>query len=829
MTIAASEGSMNVQAPAATEALPVRRTLPWPIPDYFAPVAAEDGGQRACTIELLSGRRIEGDLLAFEPEVNSVSIRVPGLAGEHRLHLDQVRMICLSTPLVFLDQIPTTEAAAAVHTSERRFTARFHDGRTLCGATRGFLKEPSGLFLFITQGDATRAVACFIPARQLQAVQIGPLLGEALTHSRLVSEDVVDAALGQQVRLRGRKLGAQLLDRGIVAPEDLKRALQAQKAQSAAKLGELLVDAGVITQAQLDDALRTQAENRSRRLGDILVQMGAVSVRQLQMAMSRKLGIPFVDAREYRVDPLALELISARIAHEYQVLPLLLQGKSLVVAVENPLTMDFAQDLRFLTGLVIVPVIANPEDLRQRIAKEYAGVQDAREAASDHGHPAADLTKVRVEDLATELARGPAPERAPEAGEPETGVTDNALVRLVNKIIMDAHAQGASDIHIETNVGKIKTRIRFRKDGDLEDYLELGPAYRNAVISRIKIMCGLDIAEHRHGQDGKISFSRYGPLPIDLRVAIVPTTNNLEDAVLRILGGVEPLPLDALGFCERDLGKIKEMIGRSYGLILVCGPTGSGKTTTLHSVLHHINRPDIKIWTAEDPVEIAQPGLRQVQINARIGWTFANAMRAFLRADPDVIMVGEMRDAETTKIGIEASLTGHLVFSTLHTNSAAESVVRLLDLGMDPFNFADALIGILSQRLARKLCSACKKAHPMSEAEIAALAHDYCIGSALDPARVVARWRAEHAHDGQLFLHEAVGCSACTNGYKGRLGVYELLDGTPEVKRLIRDRGSVPDVQQAAQDAGMRRLRQDAIEKVLSGALDLPSARAAAS
>ncbi len=268
--------------------------------------------------------------------------------------------------------------------------------------------------------------------------------------------------------------------------------------------------------------------------------------------------------------------------------------------------------------------------------------------------------------------------------------------------------------------------------------------------------------------------------------------------MLRILGGVEPLPMEELGLCARDLAELKTMIVRGYGLILVCGPTGSGKTTTLHSVLHQINRPDIKIWTAEDPVEIAQAGLRQVQINARIDWTFAAAMRAFLRADPDVIMIGEMRDPETSKIAIEASLTGHLVFSTLHTNSAAESVVRLLDLGMDPFNFADALVGVLSQRLARKLCSKCKRSHPCSDLEIAELLDEYCTGTDLDRTALLSQWRKEFSSDGVLVLFEATGCEACRGGYKGRVGVYELLSGTADVKQLVRSRGTVPQVVAAA-------------------------------
>jgi type II secretory ATPase GspE/PulE/Tfp pilus assembly ATPase PilB-like protein len=339
----------------------------------------------------------------------------------------------------------------------------------------------------------------------------------------------------------------------------------------------------------------------------------------------------------------------------------------------------------------------------------------------------------------------------------------------------------------------------------------------------------LNISEHRHPQDGKIDFAKHGPLSIELRVAIIPTANSLEDVVLRILGGAEPLPLDQVGFSAQDLEKLRKMIARTYGLILVCGPTGSGKTTTLHSILRDINRPDIKIWTAEVPIEITQPGLRQVQVHPKIDWTFAAAMRAFLRADPDVIMVGEMRDVETTKIGIEASLTGHLAFSTLHTNSAAESIVRLLDLGMDPFNFADALIGVLSQRLARKLCLNCAQSYVASELEVTDLAGEYCIESKLDPAEVRRRWHAAFGKDGHIVLRRAIGCDACREGYQGRIVVYELLAGTPDIKHLVRSHGTVPQLLCAAQDGGMFSLRQNAIEKILQGVLDLASARAVSS
>jgi type II secretory ATPase GspE/PulE/Tfp pilus assembly ATPase PilB-like protein len=396
-------------------------------------------------------------------------------------------------------------------------------------------------------------------------------------------------------------------------------------------------------------------------------------------------------------------------------------------------------------------------------------------------------------------------------------------VGLVNRIILDAVEQKASDIHIEANLGPKTTRVRFRKDGTLVNYLDLPAQFRNAVVSRIKIMSRLDITERRKPQDGKIDFSQFAPMPVELRVATVPTTSGLEDVVMRVLAAAKPVPVDKLGLDKEALASIQRLISKPHGLFLVCGPTGSGKTTTLHSLLAFLNTSERKIWTAEDPIEITQAGLRQVQVNAKIGWTFAVAMRSFMRADPDVIMVGEMRDAETAKIGIEASLTGHLVLSTLHTNSAAESIVRLLDLGMDPFNFADALLGVLAQRLTKRLCPECKSGYTPTSVELEELAMQYCNETAIDARKQMKAWSASHggAH-GKITLFRAQGCEHCDRtGYQGRMGLYELLVADAATKRLLQSKARVEEVKSAAIAAGMRTLRQDGIEKVLQGVTDI--------
>jgi len=623
----------------------------------------------------------------------------------------------------------------------------------------------------------------------------------------------------------------------ISSQSELRTVLAGHQPLRKGRPESLLLEDGLIDQHQLALATARQEEHPESTVADILLELGLVPARELQRARARLAGVPEVDVSQFPLDDTVLMHLDSRLAIRHQVLPLLIdRGDRLVIATADPFADAILQTIRFVVGMNVVPVLADPLALRLRIPRAYTALRCAlkpppaptKSPGTDIETIEPDLELIEFSDLTHRLAQETAQQiRNGRDGGAEENVSDSAMVQMVNKIIREAHSSGASDIHIECNPEPALTRIRFRRDGELEDYLDLQPAYRNALVSRIKIMAGLDISEHRHSQDGKIEFARYGGAPIELRVAIVPTANGLEDIVLRLLGGVEPIPIDKLGFGSRDLAEIKRMVERSNGLILVCGPTGSGKTTTLHSILRHINRPDLKIWTAEDPIEITQPGLRQVQINAKIGWTFAAAMRAFLRADPDVIMVGEMRDAETTKIGIEASLTGHLVFSTLHTNSAAESIVRLLELGMDPFNFADALIGILSQRLARRLCTHCKQAYEPSEPELLDLAREYCLGTAQTPDAAIADWR--HRFPDGIRLHRAVGCKNCSGGYRGRMGVYELLTASPTVKHHVRSRGTVPDIVTAGLADGMRLLKQDAIDKALAGDLDLVSARVASS
>jgi len=526
--------------------------------------------------------------------------------------------------------------------------------------------------------------------------------------------------------------------------------------------------------------------------------------RELRLHRMQHLGIPAVDLTQFPVDPNAVRALPLELARKHRVMPLLRTETQLAVAMADPLDWQAHHTLEFFTGLKVEPVFA-PGDAVAAALVQYYGVG---------------VDSERITQLVARLDEENTAAFARE--QPEVTESDNTLVRLVNKMISDAHSQRASDIHIESRANQLTSRVRFRIDGELRPYIEVPANFRAPLVSRIKIMCGLDISEHRRPQDGKIRFADFSPVDIELRVVIMPTLRGLEDVVMRILAPPRALTLEQLGLSPRVQEQLKAIAVRSFGLLFVCGPTGSGKTTTLHSLLAYINTPNRKIWTVEDPIEITQDGLCQVEVNTKLGLTFPHVLRSFLRADPDVIMVGETRDPETAHTVTTASLTGHLVVSTMHTNSAAESVVRLLDFGLDPFNFSDALLGVMGQRLVRSLCK-CKRPYEAQEAELLELARIYEHAAGGDPAARVARWRSRWgAGTGRVMLHAATGCPVCENtGYKGRQGVYELLVTTPEIKASIQQRMSSAEILKRALANGMVTFEQDAIDKILQGQLDL--------
>lgn len=570
----------------------------------------------------------------------------------------------------------------------------------------------------------------------------------------------------------------------------------ATRQQTASQFDHLLEQA-ILSRAELENAM-AEARRRNCDTESVLLDTYQVSKADIGRALSQHYGCPFAAYDERAsIDASLLRGLNVDYLRMNYWMPLRRAGDHLEVLIDNPRDAAKIEHIRaLLPGASLRWLVA----LRQDIARFL------QRASSQRGGFGG------IEGILGELHDStPVPQDEEPAGGPRED--DSVIVRLGNQIILDAHAQRASDIHIEPYAARHDTVVRLRIDGHCREYQRIPPSYRRALVSRLKIMARLDIAERRKPQDGKIQFRLPTGRDIELRVATVPVASGDEDVVLRILTASEPLPLSALHMTPHNLERFETAIRKPYGLVLAVGPTGSGKTTTLHAALGAINEPSRKIWTAEDPVEITQYGLRQVQVQPRIGFTFAAAMRSFLRADPDIIMVGEMRDAETAHIGIEASLTGHLVFSTLHTNSASETVTRLLDIGLDPFNFADALVAVLAQRLVRTLCPACKEAYQPDEAAWAALRQAY-------GEEAFAALNVPGLSDATLY--RAKGCEVCQGlGYKGRVAVHELLVASDDIRHAIQSRARVIEITALARQQGMTTLLQDGVLKVLGGLTDL--------
>ncbi|MCL4697930.1 MAG: Flp pilus assembly complex ATPase component TadA [Burkholderiaceae bacterium] len=611
----------------------------------------------------------------------------------------------------------------------------------------------------------------------------------------------------------------------IIGADELNTAIEQQAKMPMVRIGEALVALGFITEQQLNEALEQQRADRGTPLGELLVRKGLVSRADLQMALARKMGYPVVDVRQFPADTDAVARLPFAVASRISGLPLIVRSSRLVVAMEDPTSRSALEEIEFAARCKVLPVLARAADLHDAIQRAYEKL-----GVDVGGGPGVDGVEYFEHADATKLAATLEGNGGTDEDEgPSIEQSDNSLVRLINSMILEAHAQGVSDIHIECPAAREKVRIRFRKDGVLKPYLELPPSYRNAMLGRLKIMCDLDISEKRKPQDGKIVFGKFVQgSRLELRVATIPTSGNCEDAVLRLLASSRTMPLGQLELTQDNLERLKLAIARPYGMVLCVGPTGSGKTTTLHSALAHINTPERKIWTAEDPVEITQAGLRQVQVNPKIDWTFAKALRAFLRADPDVIMVGEIRDQETAQVAIEASLTGHLVLSTLHTNSAAETVTRLLDMGMDPFNFADALLAVLAQRLVRRMCTNCRESEPASPAFRDELLHDYVRAfqgaeAAPDEDAVLAGW----SKNGRLMRYRCNGCEQCGgSGLRGRAGLHELMTVTRGLREKIQGGKRSDELLHHALADGMRTLRHDGIDKVWAGLTTIEEVRA---
>ena len=658
------------------------------------------------------------------------------------------------------------------------------------------VSDPVGFYGYpVSSSSLFTEVFFFYPG--INYLQDSKPLGSMLVEEGLAQQEDIDRGLTEQAQDREVPLGQILMEKKNLDPKDIQLAVEQQRHNKVEgrpkRLGEIIVEAGLATEKDIEDAIAEQKQRRGKRLGEVLVEMGIVNEVTVAETLAKKFHLPFVNLDECEVDPTAFVEIPTGLIERYRVLPFATDDKTISIAMCDPLAMEALDMLRFSIGKELREVIVGPSQLEKHL-KAYFGEEEGQDNEVD------DL----LQDLETASLADEDLKKASEGGisDEET----SAVSKLVNRIILTAYRAGASDIHIEPNGPRRPMLVRFRVDGVCQIYKEVPAAYRSQLTARIKIMANLDITERRKPQDGKIKL-RMGKRNLELRVATLPTVSKDEDVVLRILAASEPIPFDKLGLNEWNHAQLGRVIGRPYGLILAVGPTGSGKTTTLHSLLGVINTEDKKIWTAEDPVEITQKGLRQVQVHPKIGFDFAAAMRSFLRADPDVIMVGEMRDHETVSTGIEASLTGHLVFSTLHTNSAPETVTRLLDMELDPFTFSDALLGVLAQRLVRRLCPKCKEPYQVQQSEYEELVLYYG-----------AKQLAALHGDQPLTLWRAPGCDRCKGeGYKGRMGIHELLVNDDDIRVAIQRKAPVGEVRDLAIKGGMRTLLQDGIQKCIAG------------
>ncbi len=568
---------------------------------------------------------------------------------------------------------------------------------------------------------------------------------------------------------------------------------------------DYLISQGLVNPDEVNAAI-TEARRRQTDVETILLDQYKVPEGELGTSLSQYFKIPYIEFSDQIIPPqdimreLKLDYLKRNLW-----MPLRREDNAILVLVDNPQDLQKVDSISAALGHQNIKLAIG---LRKDIEKFLAVASGEGSSKDSIGSILTDLGTEVTASVDTDVTSG------------EVDENDSAVIRLANQIINDGYKARASDIHVEPYGAQKDVVIRFRIDGSCREYQKIPGAYRRALAARLKIMSQLDIAERRKPQDGKIRFRLPDAREIELRVATVPTAGQEEDVVMRILAASELIPIDKLGMTERNLAEMKAAAAKPYGLILCVGPTGSGKTTTLHSVLGHINKPERKIWTAEDPVEITQYGLRQVQVQPKIGLTFAMAMRSFLRADPDVIMVGEMRDEETAATGIEASLTGHLVLSTLHTNSSVETVIRLLDMGLDPFNFADALLCVLAQRLVKRICVECREEYHPEQDEYDQLVRAYGAD----------QWEKLGAkYDDNFILYRGKGCGACNNsGYRGRAGIHELLVATDQMKRLIQTKARVAEMLTVAREGGMTTLVQDGILKTADGLTDFQQVKAVA-
>jgi type II secretory ATPase GspE/PulE/Tfp pilus assembly ATPase PilB-like protein len=747
-------------------------------------------------IELLNGQWEQGSLgHPFEPSMNKLDLKLND-NGKHKTYV--------MSDVCSIHMIPETELKPAfrdkswvlkeiITVTDNKYYA-YIMGKENC---------ETGFFAYNAnsngQGEHKLIFFNFSGVKAPDTVEINKILLQqkrsalnGTTHE--ITKDEQDDSNGDEGNNTAEALSPDNIASRIYTDDD--RVLSRQR------IGEILIESNLITAEQLEAALSAQRSGSRKKLGEILLDKELISEEKLLKALAIKFQLRFVDLNNIVPSVDALNSLPGYLVHNMQVFPIELDDKHILIATSKPNDLRIEDVLKFYTKRDVQLVVASSRQISEAIISHY-GINNNKNTSK--------FDQI-IDEMSTDSDNF-FEEDYDEESTDQFSEADSHIIMLVNRILREAYQEGASDIHIEPGIKREPTQIRYRIDGICKTAHKIISTYKHAIVSRIKVLSRLDISEHRRPQSGKMTL-RHGNQKVEYRVEVTPTAAGNEDVVLRILPSSQKFSLDELGFTENNFKSFKKIITKPYGIFLCVGPTGSGKTTTLHAALAYLNTPECKIWTAEDPVEITQRGLRQVQVNYKIGFTFSEALRSFLRSDPDIIMIGEMRDVETAKTAIEASLTGHLVLSTLHTNSAPETLIRLIEMGMEPFNFADAILGVNAQRLALRLCDNCKEEYHPDIGEYESVVKAY------DPY-----WFSQHnlpPHSQDLTLMRKKGCELCYGtGYRKRIALHELMVATKSIKKAIVDNAPANELRDLAINEGMRTLRMDGIQKVFQGLTDL--------
>jgi len=731
---------------------------------------------------LMDGSTVQGALQALQGDAGMLSLVAAADTEATRIPFDKLRYLRFIRPYpVPPGPHPAKSRGDVVQPQQQSqsYHIVFQDGEELTGQARSATVDPIGLHIF--QADTEHTVhRLFVPTQAVRSYRFGAMLGELLVSSKKTGADLVKAALNKQQQGRQKRIGEYLTGQQLVSSDQLRELLERQasyidhtaEGAKVPTIGRLLLDDHLITQVQLDDALAAQQLDRGKKLGELLEDMGIVSNQAIQMALAHKFGIPMLNLRHFDIDPGVLDALPADIARKHRVIPLFNYRGRLVVSIADPADSDALDVIRFIVGKNIELTTASRQDIDWALSKYYGFEEDilAAEERLQVGP--------KVEHDATDGGLS--------AKEVERLGREKPIVRLVNRFIMDAIEKQASDIHIRALEDKVNLIMRI--NGTLVHLRSFNKSLLPAVVSRIKIIGGMDIVERRLPQDGGTRISHNDNV-VDLRISVIPTVTG-ESVVIRLLNTQMGLKkLAELGFSEHDRELFTDMLHRSYGIVLVTGPTGSGKSTTLYAALQEIRSQNVNIITVEDPVEYHVSGIEQIQTNAVTGLNFAKALRHILRHDPDVIMVGEIRDVETAKMAVESALTGHLVLSTLHTNDAASTITRLLEMGEESYLLTATLLGVLAQRLVRVNCSHC---------------------SAPEEVEPLVR-KVLGVSEDEVF-YKGQGCDYCdSTGYSGRMAVYELLQVSPAIRELVAPGATSGRLHDQAVSEGMVPLTQNAL------------------